>query len=290
MVTMPLRPQSLCTMTAEEHMIRLSILGLLATSLSATAQAAVVVSSEGGGEVSKQYFEQGEFVLMRGDKPSMGVDREGNCWFVQHRRVVSDPCEQMLQSVRSMREQAMAGLSAEERAMMERALQIQNSTPPASITKSADRKIAGYVSECHLIGRNREVCISEMLLREIKQEMGDSPFLEVFRRFGESAGEMGGDNPENKAMAELAERGFPMLDMQKLAAMPGLDPEVLQSLPEAQRIQIMSQMGGAGGGQKIRGTKVIRVNRNGKMPGLDLSRYPRVGFDRFMQQSMGQMR
>jgi hypothetical protein len=271
-------------------MIRSSFLGLFAASLSMASQAAVVVTSDGGGEVSTQYFEQGEFVLMRGDKPSMGVDREGNCWFVQHRRVVSDPCEQMLQSVSSMREQAMAGLSAEERAMMERALQIQNSAPPASITKSADRKIAGYASECHRIGDNREVCISEKLLREIKEEMGESPFLEVFRRFGESAGEMGGDNPETKAMAELAERGFPMLDMRKVAAMPGLDPAVLQSLPEAQRTQILSQMGGTLGGQKMQGTKVIRVDRNGKMPGLDLSRYPRMGFEQFMQQSMGQMR
>ena len=115
-------------------MIRSSFLGLFAASLSVAAQAAVVVTSDGGGEVSTQYFEQGEFVLMRGDKPSMGVDREGNCWFVQHRRVVSDPCEQMLKSVSSMREQAMAGLSPEERAMMERAMQMQNSAPPASVT------------------------------------------------------------------------------------------------------------------------------------------------------------
>lgn len=273
-----------------ERMIRSTFLGLLASSLSVAAQAAVVVTSDGGGEVSTQYFEKGEFVLMLGDKPSMGVDRGGNCWFVQHRQVVSDPCEQMLQSVSTMREQALAGLSAEERAMMERAMQMQNAAPPASVTRSTDRKIAGYVSECHLIGGNREVCISETLLREIKEEMGDSPFLEVFRRFGESAGEMGGDSPETKAMAELAERGFPMLDMQKMAAMPGLDPAVLQYLPEAQRTQIMSQMGIAGSGEKMQGTKVIRVDRDGTMPGLDLSRYPHMGFEQFMQQSMGQMR
>jgi len=277
-------------MVPGERMIRSTFLGLLASSLSVAAQAAVVVTSDGGGEVSTQYFEKGEFVLMLGDKPSMGVDRGGNCWFVQHRQVVSDPCEQMLQSVSTMREQALAGLSAEERAMMERAMQMQNAAPPASVTRSTDRKIAGYVSECHLIGGNREVCISETLLREIKEEMGDSPFLEVFRRFGESAGEMGGDSPETKAMAELAERGFPMLDMQKMAAMPGLDPAVLQYLPEAQRTQIMSQMGIAGSGEKMQGTKVISVDRNGTMPGLDLSRYPHMGFEQFMQQSMGQMR
>lgn len=269
-------------------MIRLSVLSLLAASLSTMGQAAVVVTSESHGQVSRQYFEQGEFVLMRADKPSMGVDREGNCWFVEHRRVVSDPCEQMLQSVNALREQAMAGLSAEERAMMERALKMQNAARPANVTKSANRKIAGYATECHLIGSGREVCISGKLMQEIKEEMGDSPFLEVFQRFGESAGEMGADSPETKAMTELAKRGFPMLDMKKMAAMPGVDPAVLQYLSEAQGAQIMRQMGGAGGPQRMQGTKVTRVERNAKMPELDLSRFPRVGFDQFMQQSMGQ--
>ena len=262
---------------------------LLAATLSVTAQAAVVVTSEGAGQVNTQYFEQGEFVLMRGDMPSMGVDREGNCWFVQHRRVVSDPCDQMLQSVSTMRERVMAGLSSEERAMMERALEMQNAARPASVTRTADRKIAGYKAQCYLIGNKREVCISEKLLREIMDEMGDSPFLEVFRRFGESTQQMGGDSPETRAMATLAERGFPVLDMKKVAAMPGLDPAALQYLPEAQRNLLIQQMGGVGG-ERLQGTKVIRVEKGGKLPKLDLSRYPRVGFDEFLQQSMDQGR
>jgi len=264
---------------------RLSGMVLLIACLSASLQAAVVVTSEGEGDVTTQYFEQGEYVLMLGDLPSMGVDRDGNCWFVQNRRVVTDPCEQMLDSVKGMREQAMAGLSAEERAMMERAMQMQQAARPASLSKAPGRKIAGYQTECYLIGSDHEVCVSEKLLEEIRDEMGESPFLEVFRRFGESAGEMGGDNPETKAMAELAERGFPMLDQRKVAAMPGLDPAMLGFLPEAQRAQIMRQMGDAGG-QKIQGTRVIRVNNRGQMPELDLSRYPRVGFERFMRESM----
>ena len=77
-------------------MIRLFISTLLAIGCSTPVQAALLVISEGHGQVNHQYFEHGEFVLMRGDMPSMGVDREGNCWFVQHRRVVFDSCEQML--------------------------------------------------------------------------------------------------------------------------------------------------------------------------------------------------
>ena len=111
---------------------------------------------------------------------------------------------------------------------MERALEIQNAARPARVTPIADRRIAGYVAQCHLIANRREVCVSEKLLHEIRQEMGDSPFLEVFRRFGESAQQMGGDSPETRAVAGLAERGFPMLDMQKATAMPGLDPAMLQ--------------------------------------------------------------
>jgi hypothetical protein len=267
-------------------MIRQSILLCFLACLSAPLSAAVVVTSEGEGDVITQYFKKGEYLLTRNELPSMGVDREGNCWFVQHRRVVSDPCEQMLASVKGVRERAMASLSGEERAMMERAMQMQHAAPPAVIRKAAARRIAGYITECHLVGDDREVCISLKLLSEIKEEMGESPFLEVFRRFGESAGNMGGDTPKTKALAELAERGFPMLDLQKVVATTGLNPEMLNLLPEAQRARIMQQMGAGADGEKMRGTRVIEVNREGEMPDLDLSRYPRVGFDRFLQQSM----
>jgi hypothetical protein len=269
-------------------MIRLLVLGLLAAGAALGAQAATLVISEGDGQVTEQYFEKGEFVQMRDDRPSMGVDREGNCWFVEHRRVVSDPCEEMLQSVDAMREQVMASLSEEDRAMMQRAAEMQRTAAPAVVTSLGERKIAGYSVLCHRIGAKREVCTSEKLLQKIRAEMGDSRFLELFQRFGRSAGEMGGETPESKAVIELASRGFPMLDMQSVVATPGLDPAVLQYLPEAQRTQIMSRLGSATGGEKMRGTQVIRVVTDVKMPDFDLSRYPRVDFERYLHQTMGE--
>jgi len=270
-------------------MIRWLVWGLLAAGASLPVTAATVVISEGNGQVSKQYFDAGEFLQMRDDRPSMGVDRQGNCWFVEHRRVVSDPCEQMLLSVDAMREQAMEGLSDEDRAMMQRAVEIQSAAPPAVVTSLGRRRIAGYSVECHRIGANREICTSEKLLQEVKAEMDDSRFIELFQRFARMAGEMGGETPESKAMAELSGRGFPMLDMQRVAAMPGLDPAALQYMPEAQRAEIMSRLGGATGARKMSGTKVTRVIKDVQLPDVDLSRFPRVDFERYLRRNMGGM-
>lgn len=269
-------------------MIRWLVWGLFASCAALPVRAAMVVVSEGDGQVSKQYFETGEFLQMRNDRPAMGVDRQGNCWFLEHRRVVSDPCENMLQSMYAVREQAMASLSEEDRAMMRRALEMQRSAPPATVTSLGQRRIAGYSAECHRVGADREICTSEKLLQEVKAEMGDSRFFELFQQFGRSAGEMGGETPESKAVSELAGRGFPVLDMQQVAAMPGLDPAVLQYMPEAQRAQIMSRLGNATGGKKKHGTKVTRVVKDIPMPEVDLSRYPRVDFERYLKQTMGQ--
>ena len=269
-------------------MVRWLVLGLLAAGLVMPVGAAMVVVSEGDGQVSKQYFESGEFLQMRNDSPAMGVDRQGTCWFVEHRRVVSDPCEQMLQSMDAMRERMMESLSEEDRSMMQRALEMQRTAPAATVTNLGQRRIAGYSVECHRIGDSHEICTSAKLLQEVEAEMGDSRFIELFRQFGRSAGEMGGETPESKAVADLTGRGFPMLDMQKVPAMPGLDPAVLQYMPEAQRAQIMSRLGNATGGTKMHGTKVTSVVKEIPMPELDLSRYPRVDFARYLQQNMGQ--
>lgn len=269
-------------------MIRWLVLGLLAAGSVMPVRAAMVVVSEGDGQVSKQYFEAGEFLQMRDDRPAMGVDRQGNCWFVEHRRVVSDPCEQMLQSMEAVRERMLESLSEEDRAMMQRALKMQRTVAPATVKSLGQRRIAGYSVECHQVGASHEICTSEKLLQEVKTEMGDSHFIELFRQFGKSAGEMGGETPESKAMADLTGRGFPMLDMQKVPAMPGLDPAVLQYMPEAQRAQIMSRLSNATGGTKMHGTKVTRVVKDIPMPDIDLSRFPRVDFERYLRQNMGQ--
>lgn len=268
-------------------MIRSLIWGLFAAAAPLGVEAATVVISEGNGQSSKQYFEAGAFVQMRDDRPAMGVDREGNCWFVEHRRVVSDPCEKMLQSMDAIRERLMASLSEEDRAMMRRAIELQSTAAPAVITSLGERKIAGYSTECHRVGDRREVCTSAKLMREIGAEMGDSRFIELFQRFGRSAGEMGAETPESKAVAELAGRGFPMLDMQRVETGPRLDPTVLEYLPEAQRAEVMKRLGDATVDKKMRGTRVTRVVKDVRMPAVDLSRYPRVDFDRYLEQNIG---
>ena len=266
---------------------RLWLFLTLATCFGPAAQAALLVISEGHGEVNRQYFEAGEFVLMRGDLPAMGVDREGNCWFVQHRRVVFDACERMLQAVDGVREDLMAGLSAEDRAVMERAAEVQNRLPPATTRPSGEARIAGYQTECHRVGERREICISAVLLEEIRAEMGDSRFFAWFRRFGEAAGELGGNDPETRAVAALAARGFPMLDRRWVESAPGIDPEILQSLPQAQRARIVAGIGDPGEPRRVRETRVTGVDRWAEMPQLDLSRYPQVGFEQYMQQTLG---
>jgi len=59
-------------------------------------------------------------------------------------------------------------------------------------------------------------------------------------------------------------------------------------MPEAQRAQIMSRLSNATGGTKMHGTKVTRVVKDIPMPDIDLSRFPRVDFERYLRQNMGQ--
>ncbi|MGB5764726.1 MAG: hypothetical protein WBM58_19460 [Sedimenticolaceae bacterium] len=267
-------------------MIRISIYCCLVACLFAPAQAAMVITSESGGYLSKQYFEKGEFVLMRDDKPSMGIDAQGNCWFLDGGQRIFDTCEEMLQSMNAMKEQVMAGLSAEDRAMMERAMEIQSAASPVSLTIIGNRKIAGYIADCYAVGAQREVCISTSLLDEIKQEMGSGRFAEMLKRFGESAAEMGAENPESKALKELSEKGFPMLDMQQVTAPPGLNSSMLKFLPEAQRNEIMEQLDSSGVTTQMKGNQVSRVQKNVTMPNLDFSRYRRIGFREFLERKM----
>lgn len=269
-------------------MIRTVLISLFFAGTFSIAQAAVLVTADNAGEASEQYFDKGAFVLVHGGKPAFGVDHAGNCWFVADGQMVIDPCEQMFGAMSGMRDQAMAGLDPQQRAMMEQMMAMRQPAQPPAVTSTGSRTIAGYSAKCSAIGDSREVCISEKLLQEVKAEMGDSRFIEMFKRFGESMEKMTGEDPEAKAVAALLERGFPMLDIQKVSAIPGIDPAMLQFVPEAQRAQIMQQLGGASG-QKTQGSVVTRVERNVKMPDFDLSRLPRVGFMDFMQQSMAQM-
>ncbi len=269
-------------------MIRSTLFGWMLVTLCSATQAAILVTSESPTGKTQQYFEDGDFVLMENGRPAFGVDASGNCWFTEGQQLVFDSCAQMLDSVSGMREQAMAGMSKQDRAMMQRMMEMHRGAG-VSVRPVGERTIAGYASSCHAIGDNREVCVSAQLLDEIKQEMGRSRFSDMMQRFQNSATEMTGENPQAKALGEVFERGFLMSDMQESTGIPGMNSAMLQYIPEAQRAQIMQQMGAAGAGGKKQGTRVTQVDRGATMPKVDLSRYRRMTFEEFMQQTMGQM-
>jgi hypothetical protein len=269
-------------------MIRSTLVGGILAVLCSAAQAAILVTSEHGAATSQQFFEDGNFVLMENGRPAFGVDASGNCWFIEGQRLIFDTCAQMLDSVNEIREQAMAGIGEQGRAMMQQML-AAHSGGAVSVRPLGERTIAGYQSSCHAIGDSREVCVSSTLLEEVKGEMGSSRFADMMQRFQNSASEMVGENPQVKALGELFERGYPMSDMQKSAGIPGMNSAMLQFLPEAQRAQLMQQMGAAGTEGKMQGSRVTGVDKRANMPKVDFARYRRLTFNEFMQQTMGQM-
>lgn len=269
-------------------MIRSIVTGWLALGFFSAVQAAIVVTSEEQGAVSQQYFEDGDFVLMQSGQPAFGADASGNCWFVERDRLVFDQCTQMLDSMSSMRDQAMAGMSSGDRAMMEQMMGMQRNVA-VNVRASGKRTIAGYEAECHMIGDSHEVCVSAGLLDEIKNEMGDSRFSEMVQRFQKSGAEMVGNDSQLSALQDLFERGYPMLNMRKTGGMPGMNQSMMQFIPEAQRAQIMQQMAASGMPQQEQGSRVVSVEKGVSMPSVDLSGYQRMTFQQFMQQTMGQM-
>lgn len=252
-----------------------------------TAQAAILVISEDDAGRSEQYFEDGNFVIVANGKPEFGIDAAGNCWFIDSGQLVSDRCEQMLESMSSMREQAMAGMSARDRAMMEQMMAGQRRAAP-SVRAIGQRTIAGYAAQCHAVGDAREVCVSRQLLDEVMAEMGNDRFTRMMQRFQDSAGGMGNADAQPDAVAELFTQGYPVSDMHKALAMPGMNAAMLEYLPKAQRAQIMQQMGGAGA-QQMRGSRVVGVDKGARMPALDLSGLQRMSFAEYMQRAMGSM-
>jgi hypothetical protein len=118
--------------------------------------------------------------------------------------------------------------------------------------------------------------------------MGDARLVEVFQEFSRSAADMGGAGTQDAGLQTLYARGYPVLDLRKAPAVPGLDPSMLRFLPEAQRAQIMQQMGGGAGG--VSGMRVVGVQADARRPPLGLDGLPRVGFAAFMQRQMGGMR
>lgn len=262
---------------------------LMVLLLCSTGQAAIVITNDDGSQQTQQYFERGEFLLVEAGQPAFGVDADGNCWFIDDGQRVFGKCDDMFESMDKMRQEMMAGMSERDRAMMQQMMQSRAPKQAPRIVKSGTKQIAGYSTQCHKIGSTREVCTSEKLLKEIKREMGSSFFMELQAKFGQSASQTSMHNPEQDAILELSKQGFPMEDMQRVTAMPGMSTAMLQYIPEAQRAEIMKQMGGTAGAGEMQGNRVIKVDMNGVMPKVDMSRYPTVSFEDYMQQMMGEM-
>ena len=246
----------------------------------AAVQAGLSITVEDGGERVQQYFDQGRFLLVESGRPAFGVDQRGNCWFTEGQRLVTDSCETMLGAASQVADAALAGLGPQERAMMERMTGAGAARPAPRRTGEAT--VAGYPAECYALGDSREVCISPRLLGEVMREMGESPFQSLFQRFGQTGFGPGGPDPASA----LFERGFPVRDMKRTSAVPGLDPAMLQFLPAPQRAQLMQQLG-AGGAAAMQGSQVVAVEHDVSMPAVDLSRYRRIGFADFMRESLG---
>jgi len=268
-------------------MIR-GLTGFVGVFLAGIAHAGLLISTEDAGSVSQQYFGQGEFIAIEQGQPSFGIDPQGNCWFLEGRQLVSDPCDRMLSVMSGMRDQAMAGLDPQQRAMMEQMMGAQRNGQTASLRPVAGQSIAGYASDCYQVGSDRRVCVSDSLMREVMAAVGDARFVERFRDLSRSAAEMsGGSGPAEAVVSGLYEKGYPMLDQTKTASIPGIDPAMLRFLPEAQRAQIMQQMGGGTG--TVSGSQVVKVEKGIARPALGLSGYPRVGFQEYMQRTMSGM-
>ena len=262
--------------------------GLIGFLHAGVASAGLLISAEDAGNLSQQYFGQGEFIAIEQGQPTFGIDPQGNCWFLEGRQLVTDPCERMLAVIGGMRDQAMAGLDPQQRAMMEQMMGSGRNAQVVSPQPIAAQTIAGYASDCYQVGSERRVCVSEPLMREVMATVGDARFVERFRDFSRSAAEMsGGAGTAEMAVNDLYEKGYPMLDQTRGASIPGIDPAMLRFLPESQRAQIMQQLGGGAGG--VSGSKVVKVEKGVSRPALGLSGYTRVGFEEYMRRSMGGM-
>ncbi len=156
------------------------------------------------------------------------------------------------------------------------------------IKEVAGQRIAGLSgNRCYEVGGpSHIICINEKLLGKVKREMGSDFYRRMQERFGSMAKDMGMEDMAESALARLGEKGYVMKDLQAASPM-GMNAAMLQYLPPEQREEIMKHMNAGGSGQ-MQGLTVTSVNENGSIPPLDLSAFPAVSFDDYMQQMMQQ--
>ena len=74
--------------------------------------------------------------------------------------------------------------------------------------------------------------ISENCCRRSKAGWGTAGSSRYFKHFGDSMEKMTGEDPRRRPWRCAVRQGFPVLDMQKVSAIPGIDPAMLQFLPK----------------------------------------------------------
>ena len=256
------------------------------------AAAAIVITSEGVGGSSTQYYDKGRFVSTENGQPGFGIEKDGSCWFVAENQRVRGGCDEMMNSVKDTREQMMAGLSEQERAMMQQmqSRYMQQKKAP-EIKEVASQRIAGLDgNRCYEVGGpNHLVCVNKKLLDKVKKEMGGDFYQEMQARFADMADDMGMGGMGESALARLGKQGVVMKDVQTSMAMGGMSMDMLNFLPPEQREAIMQQMKSAGAGAEMQGMTVTSVNENGSIPSLNLSVYPSVSYQEYMQRMMSRM-
>jgi hypothetical protein len=260
--------------------------------LVATSQAAIVITTDNMGERSTQYFDQGRFVTTDNGRPGFGIEKDGTCWFIAEQQRVAGPCDDMVSSMKDMRSKMMSDLSEQERAMVQQAqsrfTQMQQAP---QLKEAAGQRIAGLDgNRCFEVGGpSHLVCIHEGLLKKIQAEMGGDAYRRMEQRFAGMAKDMGLEGMEESALAKLGEQGYITKDVQAAMPMGGMNTAMLQYLPPEQREAVMKQLGAAVGGGEMQGVTVVSVDENGSVPPLNLSAYPVITFQDYMQQMMRQM-
>ncbi len=258
--------------------------------LAAASQAAIVITSEDMGGTSTQYFDRGRFVSTENGQPNMGMDADGNCWFVDENQLVKGRCDDMVNKMKDFRSQMMSGMGEQQRAMMKQAqsryMQMQKAP---KITEVAGQDVAGLGgTRCfHVNDASHLMCTNKKLGDRVKNEMGGNFYEEMQNRFSDVAKGMGMAGMQESAEAQLAKKGYVVKDVK--AAMPmGMNPAMMQFLSPDQKEALMKQFKSAGQGP-MQGMTVTSVDKDGSIPPMDLSAYRNITFDDYVQRMMQQM-
>lgn len=277
-------------------MARLLIVLFALAAHSATVFAAIVVTTDDNGQISRSYFGDGAFVLMEGSRPTFGVDAQGNCWFVEQGRLISDPCETMFGAMQDMQKQMMDGMNQDDLRAFKDFQAAGAGAPEATLTPADSRIIAGYEAICVYVNELREVCTSSKLWKDVISAVGSDKLMAQIKGMSSSVRKMGMPNPEADAVADLMDKGYPVWDKKKqmggmpgMPGMPTMSPEMLQFLPPDQRNKLMEQFAANAGDAPMVGREVVSVDR-GDMPNTDFSQLQAVSFRVYMQQQFNGMR